>query len=718
MGKWLLGDILGDDEVAEIVFALVVDSAILGLACFALRLRKPDSKRRADLDDPEHVSLVKRNSDPLYETAKASVHFRTPSRFRFQTHDQILGPFLEFFRPLGRHLREAALYLRFHALACCFFVLLSIVNVTVLVPIYAYSPGNIYSHYKVSMVEKFTASNVSVASLRLLVSFLAIVAFTAMCWVFIRQYYGDIVQLVQVSKMQRDRNDVTAHTVLFKNLPPPLVSEQLLLEHLKSIFGSSDDQRGTGHAFACFTAPMYAREAIELYSGNAYARRRLRRRKGPVRTLKGRMRKRLDDSRWRAEPAPQPSDVVWENLTIGDGERGARGVAINVLLFVLMTMIIAPVAVVARLEPLVETLEDVTIPDKLEHREMRKFVGNYFPTLVVFTINAILLPFLIDITSHLEGHKTESARSAAVVRRNAVFQFINTILLPSLALNSAAAAIRLAYRTNFAEWERIIGNSLQKNTSARFFMIYLIHATLLGCASEVAQIPQMALQTLRRLRSCVLGKDRSLDTNLERPWEFDFGYFYGARLTIMGLVLLYSVLVPIIAPVGAVYFLMNYWTDGHNLRTGVYSVSFDSNGALPLSVLRYILWYITLFLFSMSCYFTVQGTLMFFVLGMLLMMLGAVSLCCTMLQWRPDSMELEDDFEDGLNDAEEQEGSYNDVKQKGGKANSPKNIPKNPSRDRSIMYEFLRSYVCPFQVPAVSVLQDPSSDITALREQR
>eukprot|EP00471_Norrisiella_sphaerica_P010635 CAMPEP_0184501752 /NCGR_PEP_ID=MMETSP0113_2-20130426/48471_1 /TAXON_ID=91329 /ORGANISM="Norrisiella sphaerica, Strain BC52" /LENGTH=778 /DNA_ID=CAMNT_0026890629 /DNA_START=259 /DNA_END=2595 /DNA_ORIENTATION=- len=767
----LFNKLLLDDETREILVTLIIDSGVLFAAYLFVQFSKKRGSRNAE-DKMEKVNLVTRNSDPLYESAKSNGQVRTPPRFQFQSVDgMLLGTCLAGFAPLGGHLREAALYLRFHALACSFFLILSMVGLTVLAPVYANGPGNIYSVYELSIVERFTASNVTVASMRLLVSFLAIVVFAGFAWVVVRQYYGDIVQMVQVWKKGRrgeESNDVSAHTILLTQLPTDLRDEQLLLGHLKATFGArvlacriatgagkglSSGTRGSrglglnpeesrvkghrrsrpnpsnrGSAFACFAAPMYAREAVDLYSGSSVGRARLNRMKGPRRTLKGRRRLGnvlLKDSEWRAEAAPSPSDIVWDNLAVGNSERGFRGIVINACLFTLMTMIIAPVAVIDRLEPLVTSLEDAALPDKLQHREVRRFVGSYFPTLVVFVINSILLPFLIEISSQYEGHKTESARSAAVVRRNAVFQFINTILLPSLALNSAAAAIRLAYETDFSEWEKIIGNSLQKHTSARFFLIYLIHATMLGCASELARLPQRTLNAFTQIKQCILGSE-GLGSDVDRPWEFDFGYFYGARLTMMGLVLLYSVLVPIIVPFGAIYFLFNYWTDGHNLRSGVYTISFDSNGALPLSILRYVLWYVTLFLFTMSCYFTVQGTLMFFVLGMMLLMLGAVSLCCTMLPWRPDPSELEEDFTDGLNnsngnklcmgrrkEAEEELSPHVDTEEAKGKkiedfATSA--ASKNPARDRTIMYEFLRSYVCPFQVPVVSVLQDPSSD--------
>jgi len=795
--------LLNDREVREILWTLLVDSSIMILAYLWVWMSKWERDR--DYDEVEHMTLnVETGSDPLYESVKSGGHMRTPPHFRFRSTDRVLGSLLPHFSPLGRHLREAALYLRFHALACTLFIVLSMIGLIFLAPIYSNSPGNNYaSVYSTSLIEQFTATNLSVASPRLLISFICILLFSGVAWLWVRQYYTDIVQLVRAPKRDQS-NDVIAYTVLFRGLQPSLVKEKRLLNHFKAIFGSrvlacriatlnaisgSSSDSGTGHAFVCFSSQKLAREVIEMYSGTLEGKKRLDLSKGPSRTLKGRKRALLNDRLWRAESAPPPSDIVWKNLIISETQRGARGIAINVGLFVLMTLIIAPVAVIDRLEPLVQSLEDVAVPDKLKHREVRRFVGNYFPTLVVFFMNSILLPFLIEFSSHREGHHTESARSAAVVRRNAVFQFINTILLPSLALNSAAGAMHLAYQTNFEDWEMIIGSSLQKNTSARFFVIYLIHATLLGCASELMQLPRVGYGLLTRFKKCMVHESATMDTSKDHlAWEFDFGYYYGARLTIMGLTLLYSVLVPIIAPIGAIYFLLNYWTDGHNLRSGVYTVSFDSNGALPISVLRYVLWYITLFLFTMSCYFTVQGTLMFFVLGIMLLMVSVASLLCSMLTWRPDPSGLSeeeeelatDDFlysyddnidlndEDGIGhnrehgrnsklnakrkDGDDEDEDYHqDIsscgdgenelgirsRRKKGKTGCKEKerrddktmsdrkhikkreetFPSNPARDRAIMYDFLRSYVCPFQVSVVSVLQDPLSSDPVLAEE-
>mmetsp|Transcript_30222 Transcript_30222/g.59202 ORF Transcript_30222/g.59202 Transcript_30222/m.59202 type:complete len:479 (+) Transcript_30222:54-1490(+) len=428
---------------------------------------------------------------------------------------------------------------------------------------------------------------------------------------------------------------------------------------------------------------------------------------------KGKKRIRLDHSRWSVRLSPDPSDLMWKNLSITTTEQFCRQIAINVGLFVAMALIIAPVAVIDRLDPLVQRLEDVTIPDKLSHREVRRFVGNYFPTLVVFVINFIMLPILIDKTSHLEGHHTESQRSAAVVKRNAVFQFVNTILLPSLALNSAAALVHLAYSSRFEDWEKIIGTSLQKNTSGRFFLIYLIHATLLGCASELAQVPQMAYNTLLYLNDCVArrryGPSFSDEASNRFQWEFDFGYFYGARLTMLGLVLLYSVIVPIIAPVGAVYFLANYWTDSYNLRSGTYSIRFDSNGQLPLAVLRYMLWYVALFLVTMSCYFTVQGTYMFFLLGLSLIMVGVIVLCSTMLWWttRDEICELDED-DDFIIKGQLRFDTKKKKKKNGGKGGI------DNARDRATIHDFLQQYQCPFKPftrdRSVAALHDPTTD--------
>mmetsp|Transcript_23123 Transcript_23123/g.34612 ORF Transcript_23123/g.34612 Transcript_23123/m.34612 type:complete len:429 (+) Transcript_23123:579-1865(+) len=428
-------------------------------------------------------------------------------------------------------------------------MLMSLVGITILAPIYASSGGNIYRQIPESIIERITATNVNVASRRLLVAFIASLSFVLFAFLCIRQYYRDIRQLIRERTIEKS-NDITTCTVLLSGLPKRLTQESLLLRHLRTRFssvlacriptmGNSKTKLGTGHAFVCFSSKENAQKVILAYQSSSA---------GPA-------SKMLNDSGWTASPAPAPSDVIWSNLEIPRTEQMCRGLAINILLFLLMTLIIAPVAVINRLQPLLTSIEDATIPDKLKHREVRAFVGNYFPTLVVFLINSVLLPFLIELTSHFEGHHAASSRSAAVIRRNAVFQFLNTIVLPSLAINSAAEAVQLALKTNFSAWEQIIGNSLL-NSSGRFYVIYLVHATMLGCAAELAQVSQTAFKTLMSTWNYLTWGSTM---QMKQPWEFDFGYFYGARLTIMGLVLIYSVLVPIIAPVGAVYFLFTYW---------------------------------------------------------------------------------------------------------------------------------------------------------------
>ncbi|GAB5361764.1 hypothetical protein AAMO2058_000740600 [Amorphochlora amoebiformis] len=725
----LPAELLHDEEVHEVVLTFMIDFAILLAVYFFVVYQ---NSRRGKPGEVEQMGLLGKDLDPLYESAKEGTQVRTPARFQFRSLDVIFGPFLSHFAPLGRVVREAALYLRFHVLVCTFFTMLSIVSITVLVPIYANSTGSLYVYYRVSWLERVTAANLSVASPRLMVSFLAVLMFAGIGWLWMRQYFSDIQQLALDSRDQT--SDVTKHTILLTNLPATVKKEERLLKHLKQAFGKGvlacriasneahkENAYGTKQAFVCFASASHARRAIEVFnSGLGTSDNPLSDSimfDKPDGAFKDKQKTyKFDDKTWRASFAPAPSDVIWSNLHIGEFEVWLRGLAINLSLFVCMSLIIAPVAVIDRLEPLVATIEDATLPDKLKHREVRKFVGNYFPTLVVFVINAILLPFLIDITSHLEGHHAESKRSAEVVRRNAVFQFINTILLPSLALNSAASVIHLAYNARFSDWERIIGTALQRHTSGRFYVIYLIHAALLGSASELSQLPQTAFRILQSASSVFGFRSSSGGLRSEEGvWEFDFGYFYGARLTIMGLVLLYSVLVPFLAPVGAVYFLLNYWTDSYNLRRGVYTVSFDSNGGLPLSVVGYSKWYVALFLLCMSCYFTVQGTLGFLVMGVILLFAAAIPICFCQ-QVEPVDLDFEDDLLDDIVEHNHKlfggrEEGKDIVEEKGRRESSNTNgkQPNKAQRDRTLIYEFLRSYVCPFQVSTVGALEDETS---------
>ena len=54
----------------------------------------------------------------------------------------------------------------------------------------------------------------------------------------------------------------------------------------------------------------------------------------------------------------------------------------------------------------------------------------YVTTYVQLFINVVLIPFLIDMMVLLEDFETRSDRQLAILNRNMIFMFLNSIALP------------------------------------------------------------------------------------------------------------------------------------------------------------------------------------------------------------------------------------------------------------------------------------------------
>eukprot|EP00918_Siedleckia_nematoides_P011048 GHVU01024179.1.p1 GENE.GHVU01024179.1~~GHVU01024179.1.p1 ORF type:complete len:714 (+),score=135.02 GHVU01024179.1:235-2376(+) len=68
---------------------------------------------------------------------------------------------------------------------------------------------------------------------------------------------------------------------------------------------------------------------------------------------------------------------------------------------------------------------------------------------------------------------------------------------------------------------------------------------------------------------------------------YDFGYWYAFCLAIYNLVIIFSVVVPLVLPIGALLFWLRYWVDKYNFSYGVWKVQIESGGAVAGSVVTY-----------------------------------------------------------------------------------------------------------------------------------
>ena len=396
----------------------------------------------------------------------------------------------------------------------------------------------------------------------------------------------------------------TGHAfVVFKELPPSLIE-------LRAAFGM---EQGVGVSVGDRSAPY-----SNVHPGSGSDR---------------------IGTNWEFEHAAASDDIMWENLHMSRVERYMRLFAGNAGLMLLMVTLIAPLAVLEKMSPLLDHVQSKVSEE--EDNLFRVIIGNYVPSFVVFIINSVLLPYLIQIVAEFECHTHRSNLNASVLHKNALFLFLNTVLLPSLSLTSVTAFIELGFSTSLSNWNDIVGRVLLSSSGA-FFVQYLIHASFLGFASQLLDMPQRVSRKWKRYNA-VTDRERHA---AEEEWEFDFAYNYSERVTVFGVVLLYSAIVPLVLPVGALFFALSWWVDKHNLSNSVYKIQASSNGRLAAAVSRYLLVYVALTEFAIGSFFMVQGTPGWYAMGVLLWVatIGTLIMYCThVFKFKPRSIVEEED---------------------------------------------------------------------------
>ena len=74
------------------------------------------------------------------------------------------------------------------------------------------------------------------------------------------------------------------------------------------------------------------------------------------------------------------------------------------VLFILSVLIITPITLVDTLKTVVTEIEGWFNPDSI----INSVITKYFPTLMLFLNNFVIIPLLIDLIAFIEDHKTKS----------------------------------------------------------------------------------------------------------------------------------------------------------------------------------------------------------------------------------------------------------------------------------------------------------------------
>jgi hypothetical protein len=289
---------------------------------------------------------------------------------------------------------------------------------------------------------------------------------------------------------------------------------------------------------------------------------------------------------WVAQRAPPPTDIEWGNLQhIGSG-RWIRGAGWTCAVLVLMVIVLSPVAVLFRLQPVLRGVASAL------HRDggdwyVRGMIASYCPPMVVFLVNSFLTPSCIQFVAARQRHWRKSSRQHTILSLNAVFLMLNTFLVPLMSLQSIPNFVEHFVQLPLESWATSLGTMFLSSSGA-FGLQYLASAVFLSNGAQL-------LQPLRTIGA----------QDMAAP--FDFGYWYASGLSVLTLGLGFSVVVPLILPGTALYFTIKFYVDKYNFLYNVVPPGLDSSGRLAHAIVPYWCVALAVFEFCMGGFFVVQG---------------------------------------------------------------------------------------------------------------
>jgi Calcium-dependent channel, 7TM region, putative phosphate len=206
------------------------------------------------------------------------------------------------------------------------------------------------------------------------------------------------------------------------------------------------------------------------------------------------------------------------------------------------------------------------LPSSLSSNTLfRSILLAYIPVVLLAFVFA-LVPTLLRMISGLEGYPTHSAREVSILRKTVFYYAMNSVVLPSLALNTASEFLEMVY--NQSNGGANVYNALPILTTlfsgdiAYFLCNYMVQLALTGSVVWLCRLPNsFSMMVRRRLAVTPLEMAEAKCTSI-----FDFPRHYAYGVTVMSMCLLFGFMAPLMWGFGFMYFVCKHGVDTYLLR--------------------------------------------------------------------------------------------------------------------------------------------------------
>ncbi|XVF87103.1 hypothetical protein PTKIN_Ptkin18bG0093000 [Pterospermum kingtungense] len=319
--------------------------------------------------------------------------------------------------------------------------------------------------------------------------------------------------------------------------------------------------------------------------------------------------------KWTVIEAPEPRQLVWNNLKIKFFKRIVRQYVVYFVVFLTIVFYMIPISFISALTTLDNLKKLLPFLKPVVNQDAIKTVLEaYLPQLALIIFLA-LLPKLLLFLSKTEGIPSESHVVRAASGKYFYFTVLNVFIGVTITgtLFSTIKSIEKKPNSIFS----LLAKSLPGN--ATFFITFVALKFFVGYGLELSRIVPLIIYHLKRKYLC------KTEAELKEAWlPGDLGYAtrVPGDMLIITIVLCYSVIAPVIIPFGVLYFALG-WLILRNQALKVYVPSYESYGRMWPHMHTRIISALLLYQATMLGYF---GAVLHFIYTPILIPLPVLSL--------------------------------------------------------------------------------------------
>ncbi|CAG8560444.1 5210_t:CDS:2 [Paraglomus brasilianum] len=279
--------------------------------------------------------------------------------------------------------------------------------------------------------------------------------------------------------------------------------------------------------------------------------------------------------------APEPRDILWDNLTKRFNNQMARYLVVNLFVWALTIFWLFPILAILTLTSIDSLSKRISIlgPFLEASPLIKALLQNVLPTVLVSIFMGIL-PWILMEISKREAFASYSKLEETVLKRYYYFSFFNVFLVFLLGITFLESIFDIINTpTSIIQ---ILANSLPQG--ATFFINYIIFNTCTH-GLELLQVGSQIFLHILLTTRFVSSTPRMLQ-RVTSPWNFQYYYYYPMHILVLVITITYSTVNPLILCFSLVYYSIAYVIFKHQFAY-CYVKRYEAAGKFYRLVFRY-----------------------------------------------------------------------------------------------------------------------------------